>query len=148
MYVFTWITFRRQESEHFQNLPKYFIFYSYFLPKLKYQNIKYRYQYLLNLFAWQLSLSRTTLAFVISSQVRWGLGRRGNTCLLQPRVLPLLWVARLLRKSNCGLHRLPCEGSEEAIVEKVHFSSPCHWNRKFIHLGILKKFISSHTSRI
>ena len=35
----------------FKNLPKYFIFYSYFLPKLKYQNIKYRYQYLFNLFA-------------------------------------------------------------------------------------------------
>lgn len=32
----------------------------------------------------------------------------------------------------------PVKAQSEAIVEKVHFSSPCHWNRKFLHLGILK----------
>ena len=35
--------------------------------------------------------------------------------------------------TNC-----PVKAQSEAIVEKIHFSSPCHWNRKFLHLGILK----------
>ena len=80
--------------------------------------------------------------------MRWGIRKERETrTFYRPKSCLLSWVARLLWLKNKQTNKqtktmiftnCPVKAQSEAIVEKIHFSSPCHWNRKFLHLGILK----------